>query len=118
MIHFLILHVTVLLIVAFFVLFAASKADGIVRLFGNILGLWLVLVAVLHIVGFFVPGALGMKGMHEGMMHDHWMHHMGDTAAPAATPATVAPSPAATPAPATPAPATPAKPATPAPKKS
>lgn len=104
MVHFMLMHVTVLLIVAFFVLFAASKAEGIVRLFGYLLGAWLMLGAVLHVVGFFMPGTLGMKpGMHGGMMHDHWMHHWGQTEQPA--PAKPAPAPAAAP------------PATPAPKK-
>ena len=101
MVHFMLMHVTILLIVAFFVLFAASKAEGIVSLFGYLLGAWLVLGAVLHVVGFFMPGALGMKpGPHEGTMREHWMHHWGEQQA--------APAPAAAPA---------AKPATPAPKK-
>ena len=107
MLHFLIAHVTVLLIVAFFILFVAQKADGIVALFGNILGAWVVIIAVLHVVGFFVPGMMGMKEMHGGMMHEHWVHEWGgkpDGAAPA-------PAPAA--APATPAPMQ----AAPAPKK-
>jgi hypothetical protein len=96
-IHMLVMHVTVLLIVAFFILFAASKAEGIVGLLGNILGIWVVLVALLHIVGFFVPGMMGMK---PGMMpHGHWMHHWGQDstqpapAAPAAAPAPTAPPP-------------------------
>ena len=97
MIHFLVLHVTVLLIVAFFILFAASKADGIVGLFGKVLGVWVVLVALLHVVGFFMPGMMGMKPgmMPGGMMHGHWMHHMGsDGAQPAPmTPAMPAPAP-------------------------
>jgi len=103
-IHFLIAHVTVLLIVAFFILFAASKTEGLVALFGRILGIWVVLVAILHIVGFFAPGMMGMKGFSPGAMHDHWMHHWGqpEGAAPAATPAPAAPA---------------AQPAAPAPKK-
>jgi hypothetical protein len=95
-VHFLVLHVTVLLIVAFFILFAASKAEGIVALFGRILGAWVVLVAILHVVGFFVPGMMGMKG--DGMMHDHWMHHWGEQAAPAgAAPASATPAQPAAP---------------------
>ena len=93
MIHFLVVHVTLLLIVAFFILFAASRADGLLKLFGSVLGVWVVIVAVLHIVAFCMPGMMGMKGMHEGMMHGQWMHHWGPEAptaapAPAATPAT------------------------------
>jgi hypothetical protein len=95
MIHFLIMHVTVLLIVAFFILFAASKADGMVGLFGKVLGVWIVLVAILHIVAFFAPGVMGMKpgAMPGGMMHGHWMHHWGpDSAQPAAPTPPAAPA--------------------------
>ncbi|MGB8365479.1 MAG: hypothetical protein ACLQUZ_13020 [Rhizomicrobium sp.] len=91
----LITHVTVLLIVAFFILFAASKAEGLVTALGRILAAWLFVLAILHIVGFFVPGMLGAKGfgpgvMHSEIMHGHWMH-WGQQPAPAATPAPVPP---------------------------
>lgn len=106
MLHHLIVHVTMLLVVAFFILFVAQKADGLVSLFGNILGAWIVIIAVLHIAACFVPGLadkMGMKGPDGAhgpmMMHEHWMHHWGMQPA--------APQPA---------PAAPAKPA-PAPKK-
>ncbi|HTW35151.1 MAG TPA: hypothetical protein VMD53_11090 [Rhizomicrobium sp.] len=102
--HFMIMHVAMLLIVAFFIFFAAQKADGLISLFGYVLGVLLLLGAVLHIVGMFVPGFMGMKpGMHDGMMRGHWMMHHQDAAG--------VPSPTA--APAKPAPAAPA----PAPKK-
>jgi len=96
--HFMIVHVAMLLIVAFFIFFAAQKADGFVSLFGNILGALLVIGAVLHIVALFVPGFLGMKPgmMHDGMMRDRWMHHdNAATPAPMAAPAKPAPAPAA-----------------------
>ena len=65
-----------LLIVAFFIFFAAQKADGIVSLFGNILGALLVLGAVFHIVGMFVPGMAMKMGMHDdGMMRVHGMRY-------------------------------------------
>jgi hypothetical protein len=105
--HFMIMHVAMLLIVAFFIFFAAQKADGLVSLFGNILGVLLLIGAVLHIVAMFVPGFLGMK---PGMMHDgmrgHWMMHQegGGGGVPSPTAAPVQPAPA-TPAP----PATPKK---------
>ena len=109
MLHHLIAHVTMLLIVAFFIFFVAQKADGFVSLLGNILGGWVVIVAVLHIVACFVPGLadkMGMKGpdgMHGPMMmHEHWMHHWEmQPAAPQPAPAAAAP---AKPAPAAPAP--------------
>jgi len=110
MLHFQIMHVAMILIVAFFIFFAAQKADGLVSLFGNVLGALLLLGAALHIVAMFMPGVLGMKPdmMHDGMMRGHWMHHMD-------APATATPAPAAAPAPAKPSLAPPA--ATPAPKK-
>jgi hypothetical protein len=96
-IHFLVLHVTLLLIVAFFILFAASRADGLLKLFGGVLGIWVVLIAILHVVAFCMPGMMGMKGVHDGM-HGQWMHHWGSEAP------TAAPAPAVAPAPAMPAP--------------
>ncbi len=36
--HFMIMHIATLLIVAFFIFFAAQKAEGLVSLFGNVLG--------------------------------------------------------------------------------
>lgn len=102
MMHFMLVHVTILLILAFFILFAASKADGLVRLLGYVLGVWLVVAAVLHVAAPFVPG---MSAMHEGMMHERWMHHWDKeplpTQVPApAQPATPAAPPASTPPPA------------------
>jgi hypothetical protein len=46
-----VLHVTLFLTLAFFVLFAAQKADGLVKLLGNVIGVWLLILAVLVIVG-------------------------------------------------------------------
>ena len=43
--HFMIMHIATLLIVAFFIFFAAQKADGFVSLFGYILGALLLLGA-------------------------------------------------------------------------
>jgi hypothetical protein len=95
-IHFLIAHVTVLLIVAFFILFAASRADGVVALFGNILGAWVVIVAVLHVAAFFVPGLMGMKS---GAPHGHWIMHMEGNGAPPPMASPVPLAPPAAPAP-------------------
>ncbi len=97
MIHFVIAHVTILLIAAFFILFAASKADGLLALFGRILGAWVILVAVLHVVGCFAPGMMARTGFGPGAMHDHWMMQYWS------------PSPVTVPAP--------VQPAAPAPKK-
>jgi hypothetical protein len=110
MLHFQIMHVVVILIVAFFVFFAAQKADGLVSLFGNLLGALLLVGAALHIAAIFVPGLAMKHGMgHDGMMGGRWHHCEVQPAAATA-------APAAAPAPAKPSLAPPAQ-ATPAPKK-
>src|SRR5271156_2311273 len=102
--HFMIMHIAALLIVAFFIFFAAQKADGFVSLFGNILGVLLVLGAVVHIVGMFVPGmAMKMEMRGDDMTRGHWMHHEdagGGGGVP--SPMMVAPAKPAAPAPAAP----------------
>jgi len=65
-----ILHATVAGVIGFFVLFAASKAEGIVKFVGTILGWWLWIIAVLSIVCVFVCPMMGEKwGMHSDWMH-------------------------------------------------
>ena len=105
-IHFLagaILHATAVAVIGFFVLFAAGKADGIVKLVGTLLGWWIWILAVLLVVCAVVCPTMGdHMGDHMGM-HTGWMHPM-------------APPPPAAAAPANP-PAAPALQAAPAPKK-
>jgi hypothetical protein len=100
-----IMHIATLLIVAFFIFFAAQKAEGFVSLFGYVLGALVVLGAVFHIAGLLVPGMAMKMGMHEDGMHGHWMHHDDMQPAMPMQPA-VAPAPAK---PAQPAPAAPKK---------
>jgi hypothetical protein len=100
-----VIHLLACLTVAFFILFAASKADGLVKLFGNILGIIFILIGIAGVV-FGVMH----HGDHDGMMGERmhgwgppWMMHGGqEPAQPNAAPAPATP---ATPAPATPAPA-------------
>jgi hypothetical protein len=69
-------HAVVVAVVAFFVLFAASKADGFVKLLGNVLGYLLLIVAVLLVVFGFVAPMMGWHPWpmeHFGMMHP-WGH--------------------------------------------
>jgi hypothetical protein len=77
--------VMILLIIAFFVLFAASKADGLVKLLGMVIGLLLLIGAVLHLV-FGIMAMNGSKpfgmDLHGGWMHHGWMHHDGDQNGP------------------------------------
>jgi hypothetical protein len=78
-----VLHATVAGIIGFFVLFAAGKAEGIVKFVGTILGWWLWIIAVLSIVGVFVCPMMGDKMGGHWSMHSDWMHS-SNSAAPAA----------------------------------
>lgn len=92
--HFLagaILHATALAVLGFFVLFAAGKAGGIVKLVGTVLGWWLWILAVLAIVCALVcPGMGDKSGWMKG--GEGWMHGP-DAAAPAKPEAAPAPAP-------------------------
>ncbi len=80
-----VLHATGAAIVVFFIWFAASKASGLLKTFGVLLGWWLVLLAIVAL-GMAASGHGGRRGwmmMHEG-------DHPAPAAAPAATPATAA----------------------------
>jgi len=64
-------HVIALAVLAFFVLFAASKASGFVKMLGNVLGYLLLVLAVLVlmcrvlvVVGVFPHGTLPADHMH------------------------------------------------------
>ena len=85
--HF-VAHITGLLVIAFFVFFAASKADGLIKLFGMLMGAWLVIIAVLMVVA----GVMHAGGWHGGWMHHDWMHSDQMQTAPA-QPAPAQPSP-------------------------
>jgi hypothetical protein len=88
--HFMIvgavLHATVLGVIAFFVLFAASRASGLVAMLGNLLGYWILLLAVLGFVigiGSAISGKpmMGVMG-DKPWMHGGW-HHIGPPPPPA-----------------------------------
>ncbi len=72
-----VLHATVIGVIAFFVLFAASKAEGFVALLGRLLGYWVLLIAIAALAAGIYFGMTG-KGPME-MMHGHpgWGHHWG-----------------------------------------
>jgi hypothetical protein len=71
-----VLHVTVLAIIGYLLLFTASKAQGLVALIGRLLGIWVFLLAILSVLA--VAGAPMLSGTPFGaaLMHDHggWMH--------------------------------------------
>jgi len=67
-----VLHTLVIAVLAFFVLFAASKADGFVRLLGNVLGWILLIAAVLGLAVGIVHVVSGKPMMDDGQ---RWMMH-------------------------------------------
>jgi hypothetical protein len=63
------LHGTALAVFAFFVWFAAARAHGWLRLFGRMLGFWLVILAIASILfGLFAPAGMGRHHMRGGMI--------------------------------------------------
>ena len=88
----LVAHVTLVLVLAFFVLFAAGKAEGFAKLLGTVLGWWLVVLAVLFVAAFATRPLFGGKpfGMDVHGMHRGWMHHADQE--PAAPPAPAKPA--------------------------
>lgn len=92
-----ILYAVLVAVIAFFVLFAAQKAEGFVALLGRILGIVLLVLALLILTASITAPMFGGRpfGMHaeqsmhgrymrDGYMHDGYMH--GPSAAPAAAP--------------------------------
>ena len=87
------LHATFAAVIGFFVLFAASRSDGLLKLVGNVLGIWLFVLAVLSVVGGFMGGPVFGGHMGMRMMGGHrppWMQ----SGQPAEAPASAAPAPA------------------------
>jgi hypothetical protein len=66
---------TMLMVIGFFVLFAASRAEGTVRTVGKVLGTWLFVLALLPLAGgtyMTVSGKCPMGGrMMSGQMGSH-----------------------------------------------
>ena len=87
-----VLHATAFAVVGFFVLFAADKIEGFLRVIGYVLGVWLFILALLAIAGGATAVVFG--GHPFGLtMAEHmqpswcpvWMQHHG--AVPAIPPA-------------------------------
>ena len=71
-----VLHATAIAVIAFFILFAASRTEGMVRTLGNVLGAWVLILAVLAIAAAVAGPMLGlhmMDRMHPGCMQP-WQH--------------------------------------------
>jgi hypothetical protein len=71
-----ILHATAMVVLAFFVWFAAARSTGLLKLLGTLLGWWLVLLAAASLLF----AATGMGGRHMGV----WGMHGGEEPAAAA----------------------------------
>ena len=74
-------YVILAAVLAFFVLFAASKADGFVKILGNVLGYLLLILAVLWIVWAATAPSFGNRPFGSSFMGDMhsgtgWGHHM------------------------------------------
>src|SRR5579864_5020851 len=89
-----ILHVTVLAIIGYFLLFSASKAQGIDALIGRLLGLWVFLLAILSVLAVLgapmfagTPFGTELMRAHGGMMRQWDRSGPSDQGAPSPTPA-------------------------------
>lgn len=67
---------TIFLIIGYFVLFSATRAEGGVKRFGNILATWMFVLAGGVVVGGLAAPALGINPI--GGMVQHWqqMEHV------------------------------------------
>lgn len=78
---------TVLAVIGFIVLVAASKCGGLLSLWGKLLGAWLYLLAILALVFHVIGPLLGwhMMGHGPGMRRDHPRWEMPAPPPPSAT---------------------------------
>lgn len=73
MIVFGVLHATALLVVAFFVAFAAAKTGGLLKILGGLLALWLIILAA---------ASIWVGVTHHGRHMRGWMEGPANAAAP------------------------------------
>ena len=91
------LHVLAIAVVAFFILFAASKAEGFVRFLGNLLGWILLLGAILFLAAAIYTVTTGqhppwLDRFHgSGMMHGNEQSESQPPGAPSSQPAPTRP---------------------------
>ncbi|MFI4973558.1 MAG: hypothetical protein ACHP84_03350 [Caulobacterales bacterium] len=89
------LHITALMVIGFFVLFAASRSTGRLKTIGNVLGAWLFVVAAIALIcAIFIAVTFGGRLGH-GMMgyhHAPWMQQPGAGYTPAPPPASAPPA--------------------------
>lgn len=97
-----VMHATVMLIVAYFIWFAASKASGLVRAIGMLLALWVLVLTGIS-AAWMGSAASGNGPPFMQMMREHiggWMHGHESATQPGAAPTpTPAPNPIAQPSP-------------------
>jgi len=84
------LHATAFAVIGFFVLFAASRSQGLLKAIGNILGAWLFILAVIAVICAGLATRFGGGPLGYRMMGDYrhpWMQPgrpFGDQPSPAA----------------------------------
>ena len=70
------MQATALAVVGYFILFAASRSQGLLKHLGNILGAWLMAIALIVLLASafspLLPGRVGGYGMMGG--RPGWMH--------------------------------------------
>jgi hypothetical protein len=82
------MSLTLIAVLAFFVLFAAQKADGLIRTLGRVLGVWLLILAVLAAAAAVTAPMMGGRpfGMamprHMRAMHCDGWSERSDQATP------------------------------------
>ena len=71
------LHATLFAVLAFFVLFAAQKAEGLVKLLGNVVGVWLLVLAIVAVLACATAPMFGGRpfGMPMGRHMEYRMMH-------------------------------------------
>ncbi|MFZ3035067.1 MAG: hypothetical protein WA138_13770 [Parvibaculum sp.] len=89
-----VLHSTALAMLSFFVFFTASKTEGRLAFFGNLLGIWLFILALIALVfvaimlasGGQMPDGYGYGYGHRMMGGSGWGWMHGTSQPPATTP--------------------------------
>jgi hypothetical protein len=86
------MSLTVFAVLAFFVLFAAQKAEGLTRILGRALGVWLLILAFIAAIGAATAPMMGGRPFGlEMQRHMTDAHCYGRPAAPA-SPSTPGPA--------------------------
>ena len=75
---FVLLQATVLAVIGFFVLFAASRSQGLLKHFGNVLGCWILAITLVALLAFAAAPLFGVRPYSVGMIHNGWARGVPD----------------------------------------